>query len=321
MTLLYPRLDNGRGRNTKSDDRYDGLDDRGVGGGVHQHPCSYRGRSPSQPQMLFNTSKSIRDVGFLSPEVEPLIADCRKQSALWFALAEDINRSAQSALTGYQIGEGITLQHLLTVLLLIRTLSNFQGGLLMAERGMVVEARTLFRCCFENAFWLGALLKDADNFIADIMGDEVASLKSKARWIMRDPSRLDFSGPNAPARLKARLEEMEREHGKVKAQGLEDAANRGSLSDGYLYYKVLSGDAAHPSVSAMSRYVSLSRNTLAGIVCGPFLDEVAGSINCGCQALIAAGIAATQIFGDTAHNAEFAAHAEVYARLNNIPAR
>lgn len=120
-----------------------------------------------------------------------------EQNALWFALAEDINRTAQATLTTYQIGPEISAQHLFGLLLLIRTLSNFQGGLLMAERGMVVEARTLFRCCFENAFWLGALLKDGDKFISDIMGDEVASTKSKARWVMGDPSLLDFSGPNA----------------------------------------------------------------------------------------------------------------------------
>ena|SRR5271165_1311965 len=229
-------------------------------------------------RMFFKTGQSPKEVGFLSPEMEPVVAQCRKQNALWFALAEDINRTAQATLTKYKIGPDETsAQHLFGLLLLIRTLSNFQGGLLMAERGMVVEARTLFRSCFENVFWLGALLKDGDNFIADIMGDEVASTKSKARWVMRDPSRLEFSGPNAVARLQARVDEMEKAWGKVSGQGLGDAAKRGGLGDAYIYYKVLSGDAAHPSVSAMNRYVLRSRNSMTGITCGPFLDEVSGS--------------------------------------------
>jgi hypothetical protein len=169
--------------------------------------------------MFFKTGKSSKEVGFLSTEMGPIIEQCRKQNALWFALAEDINRSAQATLTKYQIGPGeISGQHLFGLLLLIRSLSNFQGGLLMAERGMVVEARTLFRCCFENAFWLGALLKDGDDFIHDIMGDEVASTKSKVNWLIRDPSRLEFSGPNARARLQARVNEMEKEWG---GQGLQ----------------------------------------------------------------------------------------------------
>jgi hypothetical protein len=270
--------------------------------------------------MFFKTGKSSKEVGFLSPEMGSDIEECRKQNALWFALAEDINRSAQATLTKYQIGPGeISGQHLFGLLLLIRSLSNFQGGLLMAERGMVVEARTLFRCCFENAFWVGALLKDGDDFIHDIMGDEVASTKSKVNWLIRDPSRLEFSGPNARARLQARVEEMEKEWGgKVSSQKLDDAARRGKLGDAYLYYKVLSGDAAHPSVSAMNRYVQLAQNRFSGVRYGPFPDEVSGSLNCGCQAMIATGVAITEMFNDTEHNKEFAEHAEVYARLNGI---
>jgi hypothetical protein len=270
--------------------------------------------------MFFKTGKSSKEVGFLSPEMGAIIEQCRKQNALWFALADDINRSAQATLTKYQIGPGeMSGQHLFGLLLLIRSLSNFQGGLLMAERGMVVEARTLFRCCFENAFWLGALLKDGDDFIHDIMGDEVASTKSKVNWLIRDPSRLEFSGPNAHARLQARVEKMEKEWGgKVSSQKLDDAAKRGKLGDAYLYYKVLSGDAAHPSVSAMNRYVQLRQNGFTGITCGPFLDEVSDSLNCGCQEMIAAGVAVTEMFKDTEHNKEFASHTEVYARLNGI---
>jgi hypothetical protein len=90
------------------------------------------------------------------------------------------------------------------------------------------------------------------------------------------------------------------------------------LGDAYLYYKVLSGDAAHPSVSAMNRYVQLGQYRLTGIRYGPFPDEVSGSLNCGCQAMIAAGVAITEMFNDAKHNKEFAEHAEVYARLNGI---
>ena len=60
--------------------------------------------------MFFKTGKSSKEVGFLSPEMEPFVAQCRKQNALWFALAEDINRTAQATLTTYQIGPEISAQ-------------------------------------------------------------------------------------------------------------------------------------------------------------------------------------------------------------------
>jgi hypothetical protein len=269
---------------------------------------------------MFETGKSVPEVGFLSPDIAPKIAEHRKRHAIWFALAEDLNRTGQSTLANFKIGpNGVLAQHLFGILFLIRTLSNFQGGLIMAERGMVIEARTLFRSCFENAFCMAALLKDGDIFIAEMMDDERASTRSKARWLLNEPSRLDFSGPNAAARLQAYVDTMDKQWGKISPQKMEEAARKGGLADGYLYYKVLSGDAAHPSISALDRYVVRGQGqTLAGIKWGPDPDGIPDSLNCGCQAMLAAGIAITEMLGDAKHNKEFAGHAHVYAKLNGI---
>jgi hypothetical protein len=269
---------------------------------------------------MFETGKSPTEVGFLSPDIAGIIAEHRERHAVWFALAEDLNRTGQGTLAGVQIGpKEIPAQRLFGILLLIRTLSNFQGGLLMAERSMVVEARTLFRCCFENAFWIAALLKDGDRFIAEIMDDERASTRSKATWILKESARLDFSGPNAAARLRAYVEAMDKQWGKVSPQKMEEAARKGGIGDGYLYYKVLSGDAAHPSISALDRYVVRGQGeTITGIKFGPDPDGIADSLNCGCQAMLAVGIAITGMLGDAKHNKEFAGHARVHAQLNGI---
>jgi hypothetical protein len=48
------------------------------------------------------------------------------------------------------------------------------------------------------------------------------------------------------------------------------------------------------------------------------LPEVSGSLNCGCQAMIAAGVAITEMLGDTEHNKEFAELARAYGSLNGI---
>ena len=71
----------------------------------------------------------------------------------------------------------------------------------------------------------------------------------------------------------------------------------------------------------MNRYVQRDRNAITGTACGPFLDEVSSSLNCGCQAMIAAGVAITEIFGDTEQNKEFADLAKAYGSLNGIPAQ
>jgi hypothetical protein len=46
-------------------------------------------------------------------------------------------------------------------LLFVRVLSNFQGAILMAERGAIVEVRTLARTCLETVFALAAAIRMA----------------------------------------------------------------------------------------------------------------------------------------------------------------
>src|ERR1700676_4074169 len=48
-------------------------------------------------------------------------------------------------------------QNLLALQLLSRSLSNFQGAVLIAEGRMTIEARALVRSCLESTFFLGAL--------------------------------------------------------------------------------------------------------------------------------------------------------------------
>jgi hypothetical protein len=41
---------------------------------------------------------------------------------------------------------------IIAILLLVRTLSNFKGTVMLAREKMIVESRILARCCFENSF-------------------------------------------------------------------------------------------------------------------------------------------------------------------------
>ncbi|HXJ92035.1 MAG TPA: DUF5677 domain-containing protein, partial [Terriglobia bacterium] len=59
--------------------------------------------------------------------------------------------------------------------LFIRTMSNFQGSVLLAERGMVVEAQTLVRSCYENSFWIGAFFCSPTEALEAFQLDETKS--------------------------------------------------------------------------------------------------------------------------------------------------
>lgn len=61
--------------------------------------------------------------------------------------------------------------------LLIRTASNFKGTLCLARMGMIVEARTLARSCFENWFWIAGVQAEGDAFVQAMGRDDLVSTK------------------------------------------------------------------------------------------------------------------------------------------------
>src|SRR5260370_40361714 len=64
-------------------------------------------------------------------------------------------------------------------LLLVRTLSNFRGTVILLRADRIVEARTIARCCFENLFNIAALRKDGQRFVSEMCKDRRASQKSR----------------------------------------------------------------------------------------------------------------------------------------------
>jgi hypothetical protein len=68
--------------------------------------------------------------------------------------------------------------------ILCRTLGHFHGVAWLINQKRIVEARILTRCCFENLFWIGALVKKGPAFVDEMERDDVASFKKRTRgWL------------------------------------------------------------------------------------------------------------------------------------------
>jgi hypothetical protein len=274
--------------------------------------------------MTFDTRNSVNDVGFLSPDLVPLIGTIRKENAVWFRLAEDINRSGQDILAAFKPSRSVPVRDVVGVALLIRSLSSYQGALLMAERGMIVEARTLVRCCFENAFVIGTLLKEGDAFLTELNTGHEFSRRAQAKWLLQKPGRLSAAPVGATRRLEQRRAEIGGKIGSFSPADFKALAKRANLEESYLIYSLLSGDAAHPSAQAIDRYLVRGnrRTPLKSMVWGAFCDaeHLPETLNFACQAMIAIGVAMSDMLGNVEANRAMAAHADVYAKLNDIKA-
>ena len=87
----------------------------------------------------------------------------------------DAGISALAEADAITVGSKLRDPKVLAMALLARTLSNFNGTHLMVEAGMIVEARTLTRCCFENLLWLAELTAKREAFVEEMVRDEVSS--------------------------------------------------------------------------------------------------------------------------------------------------
>jgi hypothetical protein len=78
----------------------------------------------------------------------------------------------------------------LAALLFVRGLSSFQAAILLAERGMIQDARTITRSCFESVFCFGALRNDP-SFLEKFQKGDVHGKKKFANALVAGGSQLE----------------------------------------------------------------------------------------------------------------------------------
>lgn len=149
----------------------------------------------------------------------------------------------------------------IAITLLCRTMSHAEGVVAMVERGLVVEARILLRCCYENLIWIDGLAKDGSKFVQKIAGDELASRKRRGKNI-RDWAEKQTVKPSFGQKLHSYVLNLESSHPKVRHINFKEISAEGALKDSYIIYLQLSSDAAHPSASSLSRYIHRDEENL-----------------------------------------------------------
>ncbi len=240
--------------------------------------------------------------GFLADEFTVLSPKLREANAAWFAIAEKtsdaLNRCVARAMESVR-GTSASPKVIAT-LIAARAAGNFQGALLLLSRGMVVESRTLVRSCVEASICLAALYDTPDEFSDLLKIDDHSSRRSQAKFI------LDHKLVSDGAELD-RLQALVRTLEKGSNLPIRKLAEAGAYSKLYLYYKMLSHDAAHISARALRRHMLSSDGSWNGFLWGPDDPEVvADTLNLATLVICGAGVALTQILDDAQGNKDFA---------------
>ena len=243
--------------------------------------------------------------GYLSADLTSHIAKIRAHCAPWFEHAERLNQLAQRIATTQSditSDTGLADARLLALMLQNRALSNFQGTILMTERGMIVEARTLARSCLESALCLAGIGADPEHW-RSMLHDELASKKARGKFILKNVGTLD---PSRRKALSEYVENLEKQKG-LSTLKYEEVAEKAGVGGLYLFYRQLSADAAHPSITALNRYVSSEKDDeVKEIQWMPVLelDEVVETIALACSFLMLACTALGQMLPNADRNRE-----------------
>ena len=194
--------------------------------------------------------------GFLDSKTEAWVRECRKRFEKWFVLTGDVNSLAVDTIFQFDAHNKLIHEMLLATLYL-RTLHNYQGTILMAERGMMAQGRIMARSILDSVFPLVAIAKDQE-FAATYAENHTLQQVKYFRKVQKlTTARLpDVDAPENLARA-AELQEQIDAKG-IKHISTESIAERAGLGEWYLTaYSLLSG-TVHARAGDLEEYLVLA---------------------------------------------------------------
>jgi hypothetical protein len=248
--------------------------------------------------------------GFLAPVMDLIAQNNRVTHAEWFALARDTNACLQAIAVKAMEKQGGAIgdKNVLSTLLLLRSLGFLQGSLVMLEKGMLVEARTLMRAMLETSFCLGAIHDDADAFVEKFRSDHRKSSRQQAEAAL-------YFGSLDPAseKFQALTKTIDAISTSERLMSITDVGKSGPLASSFLLYKVMSNDSAHNSVTSVLNHFDTGKKQFR---LGPAATDKI-ELNLDNLVLIATGIGVgfTNIVGDMEGNRRIAALCNRYGVL------
>lgn len=192
--------------------------------------------------------------GFLSDSLAGRFSSL-PQCAGWFQLAKELNRIGKKFAFEEKVLEiersGLSDVKALTLMLLFRALSNFQGSILLADRGLIVEARALTRCLGETVLSMVGVKFDPNHW-KSLVDDELKSRKGRSKVLLRKSDWLD----ELQTKKLTESELMKSDWKPVSGLDYAKIAEKGGVEIHYLLFRQLSADATHASLEALFRYVT-----------------------------------------------------------------
>jgi hypothetical protein len=251
--------------------------------------------------------------------------EVRKMTTIpeWTALSDklgvvalDIFNTANAPVTA----KGFADEKVLALTLLARTWSNRRSVMLLLREKHIVEARTIARCCYENLYWIVGLAEEGEAFVLKMRDDEMTHRKQRGQFMFDSGITLEA---DVEDRLRTWLRTTNRTFANAKMLNPKRVAGLSNIGRSYIFYSQLSSDAAHPSVTALNRYVvPHTADEIGGIDVNPIVndEEIEETLELLCQAVIGVCFGVNQVLCGTEGSAQLGSLADEYVALSNCSA-
>jgi hypothetical protein len=210
---------------------------------------------------------TLESQGFLDDEILSVVDKNRNDNSAAYALCVEVNQLANTILYLMKVHVE-DVQELLVACLFARSVSTYQGSILMIERGMVAEARILIRSLVEIMFRLVAICRDETLAQSYILEDQRQRKKfiSKFRTLKERSFEVDQSLLDE---LEAEIQRQIKEHniGELKT---EFFAKKAGMEDYYkTVYAIFSGTVHTYSRDLAEYLVPDETGKPISLGCGP----------------------------------------------------
>lgn len=259
--------------------------------------------------------------GFLSAGITTWMTKARAEYVEWFQLADQLNQEGMKLLFSAQPSHGNN-KEFVAALLFGRALQAFQGSVLLSERGMGAEARTLVRNCAEAAIALGNVAL-SETFLDELIADYDKHRLTIANVFLNDPDCMSELPAPQLDKLRGVADAINAQYHPNRPKDINWATAASEAGMTALYntvYRGISGDAAHVTIDALTRHIkSDADNNVEHLTFRPSSDDLADTLSAGASAILHAMEALGRIFGQESVSNSVSRLGEVWRGLA-IPA-
>jgi hypothetical protein len=265
---------------------------------------------------------TIEKIGFLSGDIGTWIEKHRQENKEYFDLSEGLNELSQSLMLQLEPKKDKE-QEVIVSLLYCRVISHFQGVIILAERGMTSEARSIIRGLLDAVFACCALAKNQE-LVKDFINDDLCQRLKIVNSFMSLPKDVKRRHKTSNSKLKALAKEIQQEidEKSVKPLTSEFLAQKAGMQGHYHTMFSLLSSSTHSRARDLERYFQdADGNKIPDeIIWGPDVSDVDNTLYQACECIFISTRVVLDLFKIENYEIQIGSLWEKYNKIGGVNA-